>query len=189
MHVDRTQNARLLDGLDGTHQTLAAMAALVRRDSGDLLLREKALQITQDCAGHDFDCEIDALFRFVRDDIVYRRDPIETELVQDARRTIFRYGSGDCDCKCVCLATLLGTLGHKARFKVHGTKRGSYQHVYLEVQRKDGTWLPLDPTPEQAPPGWEARGHTATYEIFTGASPGSPLLLVGAALLLYWFLR
>jgi hypothetical protein len=163
------------------------MAQLVRHDSNDLLLREKALQITDGCAGHDFNCEIDALFQYCRDQIIYRRDPIEQERVQDAKRTIFRFNSGDCDDKVVCLATLLGTLGHKTRFKVLGQQRGSYSHVYMEVQRKDGSYLALDPTPEQAPVGWEARGHAATYEIFTNTP--SPLLLAGAALLLWWLFK
>jgi len=187
MHVDAIHSAPLLDGLPGVHQTLSAMAQLVRRDSNDLLLREKALEITEECAGHDFACEVDALFAYCRDTIIYRRDPVEQERVQDARRTIWRYHSGDCDDLVVCLASLLGTLGDKTRFKVLGQRRGAYTLVYLEVQRRDGSYLALDPTPEQAPPGWEARGHAATYEIFT--SNVSPILLVTAGLLLWWWLR
>jgi Transglutaminase-like superfamily len=188
MHVDAIHSAPLLDGLPGVHQTLSAMAQLVRRDSNDLLLRGKALEIVGGCGGHDFDCEIQALYAFCRDNITYRRDPVEQERVQDARRTIYLFGSGDCDDKVVCLASLLGTLGHKSRFKVLGQRRGNYSHVYLEAQRKDGSWLSLDPTPEQASAGWEARGgHAATYEIFT--SSGNPVLFVAGALLLYWLLR
>ena len=188
MHVNDVRSTRLLDGLPGVEQTLATMAALIRRDSNDLLVRNKALEITDGCAGHDFDCEIEALYSYCRDEITYRRDPVEQERVQDARRTIWTFGTGDCDDKVVCLGSLLGTLGHRSRLKVHGTKRGNYSHVYLEVQRRDGSWLPLDPTPEQAHVGWEARGRTATYEIFTQQS-AAPLLLIGGALLLYWLLR
>jgi hypothetical protein len=108
--------------------------------------------------------------------------------VQDAKRTLFVFGTGDCDDKVVCLATLLATLGHKSRFKVLGTKRGHFSHVYLEVQTPRG-WLSLDPTPEQAHAGWQGRGHMATYEIFPTAGAGSVCFLAGAALLLYWFLR
>lgn len=186
MNVDHVSSAPLLDGVDGVNQTLAAMAALVRRDASNLTIRNKALEITQGCDGHDFQCEIQALFEYCRSQITYRRDPVETELVQDAARTLFTFGVGDCDDKVVCLATLLATLGHKSRFKVLGQTRGHYSHVYLEVQTKSG-YLALDPTPEQAPAGWEARGQAATYEIFN--QPVSPMLLIGAALLLWYLLK
>jgi len=184
--IDWVLSEPLQDGLMGVHQTLGRMAALVRKDAQSLVLRDKAIQIIQHCGGHEFNCEIDALFRFCRDQIVYRRDPVEQERVADCERTLAS-GVADCDDKCVCLATLLATVGHKTRFKVLGQRRGNYSHVYLEVQRKDGSWLPLDPTPEQAHAGWEARGHAATYEIFT--NDVSPIFLIGAGLLLYWLLR
>lgn len=187
MNVDSIRSAPLLEGIDGVNQTLEAMAALVRRDASNLTIRNKALEITQGCGGHDFSCEIQALFEYCRTQITYRRDPVETELVQDAARTLFTFGVGDCDDKVVCLATLLATLGHKSRFKVLGRRRGHFSHVFLETQLKDGSWLPLDPTPEQAPPGWEARGHAATYEIFN--QQANPMLLIGAAVLLYFLLR
>jgi transglutaminase-like putative cysteine protease len=122
------------------------------------------------------------------------------ELVQDAKRTIWKYGSGDCDCKVVCLATLLGCLGHRSRFKVLGPSRSNYTHVYLEVYTRNcncgrcgkrGGWMPLDPTPEHAPPGWEARGMpTDTYDIWPESidSIGPAALFVGG-LLLWWWLR
>src|SRR5262245_16654563 len=187
MYVDQVWSSPLLDGVPGTGPTLASMAAIVRRDARSLPIRDKALQIVSACGGHDFGCEIRALFEYCRDQVVYRRDPVEQERVQDAPRTLFVYGSGDCDDKCVCLATLLASLGHRSRFKVIG-KRGSYSHVYLEVRHPRGGWIPLDPTPEQSGPGWEAKGYdAATYEIFpTGRS--SPMLLLGLAAAAYYFL-
>ena len=188
MHVDRIDTSRLPDGLRGTRRTLALMAACVRKDAGNLALRQRALSIVQNCGGHDFSCEIRALFHYCRDAITYRRDPVDVEWVQDAARTISVFGSGDCDDKCVCLATLLATLGHRSRFVCIGPSREQFLHVYLEVHTKRG-WLPLDPTPEQAPAGWEARGqHRAVYEIWpTGDNSALTFLAVG--ILAFWLLK
>lgn len=191
MNVDSVTSARLLDGLPGVNQTLEQMAALVRRDAGDLLLREYAIRLTEDCEGHNFRCEIRKLFEHCRDNIIYRRDPVQVERVQDARRTLFTFGHGDCDDKVVCLASLLATLGHRTRFKVLGNSPGNYTHVYLEVHTRRG-WVALDPTPETVPAGWEARGHAATYEIFHDSEPvrgGGVLCAVALAVLAYWLLK
>jgi transglutaminase-like putative cysteine protease len=189
MHVDSITTAPLLEGLAGTRQTLNEMAKLVRKDSGSLPIRQYALEIASRCQGHDFDCEVRAVFHYCRDQIIYRRDPVENEWVQDAARTIGVFGSGDCDDKVVCLATLLGALGHKSRFVVVGKKPDHYSHVYLEVQTKHG-WLSLDPTPERAPLGWQARGmHRDSFEIWGRNETGGALFFVAAGALLWWLLK
>jgi len=188
MHVDAIRQGKLLEGLAGTRQTLEEMARLVRQDAGDLSIRQFALGLVQKCDGHQFNCEIRALFHFCRDEIIYRRDPVDHEWVQDAARTIGVFRTGDCDDKVVCLATLLGALGHKSRFVVIGRQPGQYTHVYLEV-RTPGGWLPLDPTPERAAVGWEAPGmHRAHYEIW-GVRGGAGVGLLIAAALLFCLLR
>jgi hypothetical protein len=184
--IDWVYHAPLRDGVGGVTQTLEWMAALILRDAQNINIREHALRIVSDCPGHAFQCEIKALFEYCRDQITYRRDPVEQERVADCQRTL-ESGVADCDDKVVCLGTLLETLGHRVRLKVLGTKPGTFSHVYLEVQTKTG-WLPLDPTPETSPMGWEARGTTvATYEIHK--TPVNPLLFIAGAALLYFFLR
>lgn len=188
--IDWIHREPLADGLRGTKRTLQLMAELVRKDVGDVWIRQKALSIVQQCGGHNFSCEIQALFHYCRDQIIYRRDPVEVEWVADARRTIEVFGSADCDDKCVCLATLLGTLGHKSRFVVVGKSVDDYSHVYLEVATKSG-WLSLDPTPEQAPVGWQARGlHRATYDIWpAGGGLGGTVGMIALAAMLYYILK
>lgn len=148
-------------------RTLTAMAQVVRRDAADSAVRDFAAKLAGDCAGHDFECEIERCFEYVRDGITYRRDPATVERVQDTRRTLFEYRSGDCDDKCVALAALLGALGHKSRFVVIGHSAGVYSHVYLEALTRRG-WIPLDPTSEQALVGWEVGRPAikATFAIF-----------------------
>jgi transglutaminase superfamily protein len=185
--VDFIQTSDLLPGTPGITQTLQAMASLVRRDSQDMQLRDKALEICSHCDGHDFEDEIHSLFRYCRDGITYRRDPVQQERVQDAKRTIYVFGTGDCDDKVVCLATLLGCLGHRSRFKVLGRKRDKYTHVYLETYCK-GKWIPLDPTPEEAPAGWEGQGYTAVYDIFPDDDAESDKTgLIALSLLFFWW--
>lgn len=188
MYVDQVWSGQLLDGTPGTNQTLDWMAWLVRRDSRDLQLRGVALDLVGNCGGHDFSCEIESLYNFVRDRITYRRDPVQVESVQDAKRTLFVFKAGDCDDLVVLLATLLATLGHRSRFVVLGRTREKYTHVYLEVLTQQG-WMALDPTPEQATAGWESKGAIrSTYEIFDEGKPdGLPLLLIGLVIL--WLMK
>lgn len=144
------------DGRAGTIETLKYMRAIVQRDSNDQYVRKAAEHIVRDCRGHDFLCEIQACFGFVRDRITYRRDPLLQEYVQDSRQTL-EAGVGDCDCKVVLLCSLLQALGHRTRFVVIGHDSDALSHVYCEVLTKQHGWLPLDPTNEQAHVGWEAK--------------------------------
>ena len=188
MHVDKVWDGQLLDGVPGVNQTLDWMAGLVRRDAKDITLRQCALEIVSQCGGHEFDCEVNALFEYVRD-IPYRRDPVEVEWVQDAKRTLFTFGSGDCDDKCVALGTLLATLGHRSRFVVLGKTRDRYTHVYLEVLTRTG-WKALDPTPEQSHVGWESSGAIRqTYEIFGQQLHATTLPVIAIAILAWMILK
>lgn len=163
--VDRTWRIPLASGLDGTKQTLAWMRWLVRRDASDLYVRRFAENLIAECPGHAVDCEIAALFKFVRDSITFRRDPAEVERVQDARRTIL-FRAGDCDDKSVLLGSLLASLGYKSCFSLLGSKPGNYSHVFISTFTPRG-WLALDPTNERAEVGWQGVAPAvAHYPIF-----------------------
>lgn len=160
---------RLPRGNRGTVQTLRLMAHFCRRDAGNQELRNVAHRIIGSIAGHDFSGEIRALYEFCRDQIRYRKDPVDVERVQDALRTL-QFGSGDCDDKSVLLATLLATCGHRARFCVSGPAPGQWTHVYVEVRTPKG-WLALDPTPERANAGWETQAQAkGIFEIWPAVS-------------------
>jgi hypothetical protein len=149
-------------GERGTLQTLKLMAAFCKRDAASPELRAVAHRIIENAAGHDFSAEIRALYYFARDQIKYRKDPVEVERVQDALRTL-QFRSGDCDDKAVLLVTLLAVCGHRARLCVSGSAPGRWSHVYCEVATPQG-WMPLDPTPESAQPGWQT--HAPAKGIF-----------------------
>lgn len=151
-----TAHETIPDGKAGTVATLRLMRAIVIRDSRNPFVRKTAEAIVKGCHGHDFLCEIKALFAFVRDKITYRRDTLTAEYVQDTQRTL-EAGVGDCDCKVVALCSLLMALGHKTKFIVIGNQPDDYSHVYCAVLTKEYGWLPLDPTNERADIGWEAQ--------------------------------
>ena len=159
-------------GTKGIERTLQVMAEIVRRDCADQELRDFALNLVRNVRGHGFMDEIESVFAYCRDAITYRKDPVLVERVQDARRTI-HFKTGDCDDKSLLLCVLLGTLGHRTRFKLAGNSPTQWTHVYVEVLAPDAKWIALDPTAEQAHPGWETNGHKGIFEIFSAAIPKS----------------
>lgn len=172
---------RLLDGERGTIQALAIAAGFVRRDRLDPGLRRFVLEhVLGDVPGHDFWGEIQKCHEWARDRITYRRDPWGVERVADMRATLRlapRGGQpeGDCLVKSVWLAGALAILGNSPAFAVIKQRREhlpasvGYKHVYVAVQH-EGRVVPLDPTPEDEPPGWEAPHIVRSYyPIFGGA--------------------
>ncbi len=143
-----------------TMRALETMAEFVRRDLVDSGLQDFASEVVKGVRGHDFKSEIETLFLFCRDEVVYRRDPILLEQLRSARRTLTRSGgaAGDCDDKSTLLSTLLGCIGHRSRFAAVSYKKPPpivFQHVYVEAWTGK-VWLALDPTNEDAAPGWES---------------------------------
>lgn len=133
------------------------MRRFVRRDVVfDIGLRDFALGLLRGVRGHDHGGEIKRLFEYVRDEITYRKHPVDVQLVPDARRTLAR-GVGDCVGKSVLLCSLLGSVGHVTRFRTLSQFPPFFNHINPEVDTPRG-WVPLDPTPPSAPVGWQAEG-------------------------------
>ncbi len=170
-------------GDEGTERTLRYMAQAVR---GELApdfngYQSEAVRgwAIKTVAGmrSGFDSEVAALFRAVRDGIRYRRDPVNTERVQDALITL-QQGSGDCDDKVTLLATALAALGWVSRFVVQRQTQGDFDHVYLEaLNERTGEWVALDPTADGqsgrllAPVGWRNQALTESYYAIFDEAP------------------
>ena len=125
-----------------------------------------------------FSGEAQRLFEYTRDGVVYRRDQVDTQRVQDALQTMTRE-TGKCVDKVIALAALLGTMGYVSRFVVQRVAPGEdWSHVYLEAyDDKQGQWIPLDPTGDGhdgrplAAMGWKQPVHQEfTFDIFEGTS-------------------
>jgi hypothetical protein len=148
---------RLLPGKQGNLQSLAVLIPMVRRDAvEDLEVRKLALSLIADCP-NEFECQAGKLFEYARS-IDFVRDPVGAERIADAATTIAEQ-AGDCDDKTTLLTTMLGSIGYVSRLVAlcyeDDLEENGYDHLLSEVQRDDGTWVPLDATPEEAPMGWE----------------------------------
>lgn len=148
----------LRDGAIGNAQTVSVMLPIIREDVAiDLELRKFAQSLIAGCP-RDYDCRVGKIFDYAKS-IRYVNDPIDVERIADAATTI-QEGWGDCGDKTILMASLLGSIGILSRLvKVNfynDLAEHGYDHLYLEAQRPDGRWEAFDPTPENAPPGWEA---------------------------------
>lgn len=146
------------DGIAGTALTLRLMKQLALNGSRSAIVHDAAVRIIKQAGvpAYDHKGEMEALFKFARDNVRYVRDPVGVELLQTPERTL-KVLSGDCDDKTTLLAALLGSIGHPStlRFRVIGTKKNQhYSHVYLVARfgKKD---IPLDATPPGVSMGWE----------------------------------
>jgi len=161
----------------GNYETLDVMADLIRRDDGDAAIIDWANRITDGIKGHNHYAILKAIFDYCRARILYRRNPLGFQRVQDARRTI-ALGYGACSDKTVLLGTLLGALGYKVRLAIISYVPPSFQHVFLQVYIID-KWVSLDPTPEEAIIGWESKGYVKrTFPVYD-SSDGDTLDALG----------
>lgn len=139
-------------GVAGTLATLKLMWLLVRQGKTSVPVRMMAVRLTNGNLQKDYRREIDAVYRFVRDEIRYVRDVQGTETLHTAEQ-ILKQRAGDCDDKSILLAAMLGAIGFKTRLVAVGFKPGQYQHVFVEV-KLGKSWIPLETT-EPVDMGWQ----------------------------------
>lgn len=141
--VTYTQHA---PGMPHIRSTIEKMAALAREGSHSYGIRNLATRIVHDVPSKQRTRELGALYRWVRDNIRYRFDPVGLEWVQRPERTVLER-AGDCDDIATLLAALAGALGHPWRFDTVGPSAGVQKHI--AAQAHDGaTWVTLDPVLE-----------------------------------------
>lgn len=174
-HKSRSYFEPLQPGDHGTVQTLEVMARIVREDATQPDLRKFVLKEVVGSAvrGHDFSGEINRCFEFARNQIVYRRDPVGVERVSDLWSTLYALSpgepEGDCGIKSVFLASCLALVGNRPVFVVirQTPQDVTFKHVYVGLFH-EGKYLPLDPTPQEKPSGYEAQFLArALFPIFT----------------------
>jgi hypothetical protein len=163
----------LADGEQGNLQTLAVMARIVNEDRLEPDIRHFVLrEIIGRVSGHNVIGEAEAAFYFARDKITYRRDPVGVERVADVWSTLYALNpnepEGDCGIKSLFLATCLAAIGHRPVFVVikQFKKQRAFNHVYVG-DCVGGEIRYYDPTPEDAPPGFEIQAEAKfLYPIF-----------------------
>jgi len=162
----RAQLMGLPPGPAGTVATLKIMKKLARaaiRDPNQIA-RAQAFKIF-DMAGlksRQWVPEIQALQRFVQNNIVYTRDPVNLELVQSPEVTL-KLRRGDCDDQATLLGAMLEAAGHPAKFVAVGVNGGPFSHVLVETKAGAG-WLAAE-TILKKPLGWYPPDATSRYEL------------------------
>lgn len=158
-----------------TAATIKEMYRMIWEAVKDPDFQYMAGQIVRYCPWKDYKCFGQAVLDWIREKVMYVRDPIGIEKVQDPYVTLL-LGTGDCDDFSIWLAAASGALGFDYRLKtvkadvdpVTGEIMDHWSHVYPVWQLPDG-WYGSDAIVMEpgfaAPFGWEAEGfESKTWE-------------------------
>lgn len=144
--VGRSESWPLLEGDEGTAQTIELIRRAWRESQMDPYVRATALRILQGVPPHNDYLESKALFDWVLRNIRFTKDPVDFETVSNARWTL-SHRAGDCDdINAVLLPSLLSITGHPVRLVTVSNIPAAperFSHVYSEV-RIGGQWIPVD---------------------------------------------
>ena len=170
IEAPRVAVGRLPSGDRGTRRTLDIMRRLAAEGATHPVVRFTALNALRDggAASHDPLSQLAALFRYVRDRILFVGDVLGVETLQAPWITI-QAGAGDCDDRAVLLVSMARAVGIKAelRFRViaaNARRPAAFSHVYV-VARAAGREIPLDPTYSTSGPGDEYPRAFRTAEV------------------------
>ena len=136
----------LLEGDQGTEQTIRLIRRAVRESLVDPAVRQTVARILQGVPAHDDLAEARRIYSWVLSNIRYTKDPVDHETVSNARWTLL-HRIGDCDdINGVLLPSLLMTAGHPVRLVTIANIPNApetFTHIYAEVQI-NGRWIPVD---------------------------------------------
>jgi len=149
----------LPSGRAGIAETLRIMVRLAREYRKDPGVIEVAGALVRPLPQYDTPGEIRTLHAFVRDGIRYTNDVREVETIRTPKATL-EMGVGDCDDKSLLLATLLESIGKKARFVAIGMHGRPLSHVLVEVRYGKKGWMPLE-TIRPVEAGWYPQNVTS----------------------------
>jgi transglutaminase-like putative cysteine protease len=140
------------NGAAGTAATLNWMTRFARAGRVNPLVAQTAREILIESGltQKNFVAYAQAIGNFVRDRILYVRDPVKVERVQTPDATL-KLKTGDCDDKATLTSALLESIGIPTRFVAIGKNPLSgFSHVYVEAKifAKGGIpkWLPIETT-------------------------------------------
>ena len=133
------------------------LVQLIEDGLRDEYVRRKAVEIVNRAGirGHDELGEIRAITKWVQHNVVYRKDPINVEYFQTARRLIKDVESGrsaaDCDDFVIVWGAMLGALGYEvAAVIVDSNGHGMMNHVmgaaktFAPTPQFGNKWIPCE---------------------------------------------
>lgn len=164
---------------------LETIAKMIAKGCVDPTIVRAARKITSDCPSRDDLCELEAIYRAVKEGdprvpvlakgLRYVADPRSTDWYQGAKRMFEECKAGacagDCDEHTILVGALCGAIGFRVGARAYGKPRTrNFQHVYcVAAVPKNGPWPGgygghgMDTTVPEAHVGWEpAEGHNDT---------------------------
>jgi hypothetical protein len=138
----------LLNGEQGTAQTIALMRQLVDAAVSDATFVRKAIDIVRGVAAFDEIGEIEALYSWVKRSIRYTKDPVTKEKLYPPQE-LLKIRAGDCDDISMLLAAFLIAIGYPARWitlSANSQSPDEFSHIYVEAEAPagSGNWIPMD---------------------------------------------
>lgn len=153
---------------DSPEETFRRITYLVRDSQENVAyvwdLREWALSIVRQSGATTQDEMIVAIYDWVKQNMLYVRDPAYNELIHSSEVLMHRYISGqglhgDCDDFTILICSLLLALGITCRARMiklpYDDGSVNYAHIYPMARLSDGDWIALDATEANEPIGWE----------------------------------
>jgi hypothetical protein len=150
-----------------TEYTLSKMRELVTSGQRDPDIVRAARSMVRNCNPKDYYDEAECIFRWVKANIRYVRDPNNCEWLQSPSVTL-REGQADCDCGACLLGALFGSVGLATGFEaIQADPRypGEFSHVYAIVKTPKG-WRAADWTVPTSFFGWRPTAGVVGRKIF-----------------------
>lgn len=155
-------------GMGHVQSILKRMGALAKEGAHEWPIRQLAVAITRDIPSKSPTREIFAIYKWVRDHIRYRMDPLGLELVQAPRITL-EERAGDCDDMTTLIWALSMALGHPVRGRTVGPTPTDQTHVQGEVfDRK--RWVSVDPVLEPPQATTAPRTDVGMFAMYAGGA-------------------
>lgn len=142
--------------LDLNRTTLRMMGQLIDRWCAQPEMVNLARGILRDAGAQGDVAEATAVWAWVKENVIYRRDPASAEYLQDPVQTLLAQ-AGDCDDMATLAGTLLAAVGHEM------TPRGVVwegDSIPSHAVVWDATaGLTVDPVADVPPPAWPPAGY------------------------------
>jgi transglutaminase superfamily protein len=162
-------------------QRLELMQEMVAEDVKDPEMRKLALRVTSKCEARDDECEMRAIYDYVRKNVRYSGDvaphklwkggPVDSvDLYSTGKRTL-ESGAGDCDDATILVSSLAVLNGITAKFKATSPfkwQKEAYTHVYpmLGYPKNDPEkWIAADTTLPGGDHFGEEHPHAKAFEV------------------------
>lgn len=147
-------------GVEGIHDTLTHMVALVNRRYLNPLIRSQAAAAIQYCAPDNRACQLAAILTWTRRHMQYVKDPVGMEALYDPLQVALAIKQGirpygDCDDFSIFIATLMKSVGLQPTFRAVGFRGMPISHVYVlgpRGEKLDGIRNDWNPTPGELLP-------------------------------------